>query len=243
MSYKRKRGSTASYPIVIGGAPRVTYKKRKTTGRAFRPGRDRVGGYYGRYAGRDGELKFHDIDVNDAVIAGGATIQNTGTINIIPQGVEEVQRVGRKCTIRAINWRWQVKMPAATAATSTADEVRLILYMDKQCNGATAASTDILEGASIHSFNNLSNSGRFRILYDHRISLRSAGAAASGAAFVFGEDIRIGSFYKKCDIPLEFDSTTGALTEIRSNNLGIMALSDEGLCELDSSVRLRFSDH
>ncbi len=189
------------------------------------------------------EKKFHDIDVNDTVISGGGTIQNTGSINLIAQGVTESTRVGRKCTITDIMWRWQLKLPAATSATNTVDEVRLIMYLDKQANGATAAVADLLETTTIHGFNNLSNSGRFRILYDERIAMKAGGGAApSGAAFVFSEGIKIGSFYKKCNIPIEFSDVAGALTEIRSNNLGVLVLSDEGLCELDSSVRLRFTD-
>ncbi len=217
---------------------RPSLKRQRRYVRSFKKKRR----YTKRIPAYTGETKFHDVEVNDAVIAGGGTIQNAGSINLIAQGVTESTRVGRKCVISAINWRWQVKLPAATAAASTVDEVRLIMYQDKQANGATATTTDILEAVTVHGFRNLSNVNRFKILYDERMTLKAGGAAPSGAALVFSEDMKIGAFYKKCNIPLEFSATTGAITEIRSNNIGILALSDEGLCELDSDVRLRFTD-
>lgn len=53
--------------------------------------------------------------------------------------------------------------------------------------------------------------------------------------------VRNGSFYKKCNVPLEFSSTTGAITEIRSNNIGVLLISAEGTAKFDSSIRIRFT--
>ena len=114
-------------------------------------GYHRTGGFYGRYratdrfarnGGRQAELKFHDLDVDDATVAAGATIAQD-SCNKIAQGVTEITRVGRKCTIRMINWRFNIFMNAA-ATTNTGDVVRVILFLDKQCNGATAVTTDIV---------------------------------------------------------------------------------------------------
>ncbi len=248
--YKRKRqaygyglgyskgGKLISGPIL---PPRVAKRRN------YVPGVSRVGGYYGRFAPRGGELKFHDIDVDDAVIAAGCNIQNAGTINIIPQGVTEVQRIGRKCTIKQILWRYRVFLPPVdgAAAPASADSVRLIVYLDKQCNGATAVNTGILESNDWQSFRNLANTGRFHILMDKVMNMNSLTLAANQDANVF--DVagvhRSGVFFKKCDIPLEFDAATGALTEVRSNNIGIMICSSNGVAGIDSKVRLRFSDN
>ena len=70
------------------------------------PGYTRSSGFYGRFAKPNGEMKFHDVDLDDAVIAAGANA--TASINLIAQGVTESTRVGRKCTITAINWRYRV---------------------------------------------------------------------------------------------------------------------------------------
>ncbi len=195
---------------------------------------------------RSGELKFHDVDINDAVIATGGVIHNGGTINIIPQGVTEVQRIGRKCTVRSVHWKYRVDLPEVTAVATpnTIDEVRVIMYMDRQANGAAAAATDILETATIRSFRNLANSGRFVILMD-RLHVINWGTLASSVATEVqqAEVVREYSFNKKCEIPLEFSAAAGTIDEIRSNNLGILTVGLNGTAGLLSSFRLRFSDN
>ncbi len=224
----------------------------RTAGRRRAPSRFagyyRKSGYYGRYGAGSAkpELKFHDIDVDDAVIAAGATIQNAGTINIIAQDTTESTRVGRKCTIRNINWRYKMRLPATSTQVDTGDTVRMILYLDKQCNGTTAVTTDILETADFQSFNNLANKSRFRILLDRTYPMFAMAGSGRGTTdtLAFGETIKVGTFFKKCSIPIEYDNTatTGALTTIRSNNLGVMLLSESGLASFSSKFRLRFSD-
>ncbi len=91
----------------------------------------RRSGYYGRAAGPTGELKFHDIAVTDAVIAANGTIQNSGSVNLIAQDTTESGRLGRKCVIKNIGWRYRIKLPLATAASNSSDTVRVILYQDK----------------------------------------------------------------------------------------------------------------
>lgn len=221
-----------------------TGRKRGRGGR-FRKGQRgyyRKSGYYGKFSGANPELKFKDSDIDDAVIASSGTV--LGSWNLIAQGVTESTRVGRKCTIRQINWRWTVTLPALMdAADMLSDEVRLIVYLDKQTNGANATVTGILESADYQSFNNLANKSRFRILYDKSVVLNPSAGSTDGASTVsVPEVIRSGSFYKKCSIPLEFDSTTGAITEIRSNNIACMTISKNGVASLNSKVRLRFSD-
>ncbi len=226
-----------------GGSETVGQILRKR--RAFRPGYDRVSGYYGRYAPQGGgELKFHDVDLDDAVVANGGTI--TATINIIPQGVTEITRVGRKCTIKRIGWRYTVNLPEsdAQATPASADTVRVILYMDKQANGATAAVTNILESADFQSFNNLANSMRFRVLMDRTHSMSYSGMASDGAGVVSqANTFNTFTFFKKCNIPLEFNAATGAIGEIRSNNLEVLLISSSGTASFASKFRLRFSDN
>lgn len=226
----RKRGR--AYAQKPYRAPRRT--------RAYVPGRDRRVGYYGRYNRQpySGEMKFHDVDLDDAVVASGGVI--TDTINIIPQGVTEVQRLGRKCTIAKIGWRYRIQLPAVASAGTGGETIRVIMYLDKQCNGATAATTDILETASFQSFRNLTNVGRFSILHDKTFALNSHGAAGDGTANDALSWELNHTFWKNCNIPLEFDSTTGALTEIRSNNIGVLLLSNNGLVSFTSKIRLRF---
>ncbi len=124
----------------------------------------------------------------------------------------------------------------------TSEVVRLILYVDKQANGATIAVTDLLETANFHAFNNLANSGRFRILMDRTHDLKAPGAAGDGVANDSTEDVQSYVFFKEMNLPIEFSGINGVIGEIRSNNIGVLVISRGGTAELDSKFRLRFSD-
>ncbi len=236
-TYKRK---------LNGYSPAQTYSpapKRARFTAARKPwvaGKSRTSGFYGRYSGRSGELKFHDVDLDDAVIAQG--IQVTASINLIAQGVTESTRVGRKCALRSINWHYNLTLPNV-GNIGAGDVVRVVLFKDKQCNGATATNTGIWESDDFQSFRNLANSGRFEILMDRTHVLNRTSAGGNGTANDAPTQEWSFSFYKACNIPLEFDSTTGAITEIRSNNLGVALMSKTGTeSGFGSKFRLRFSD-
>ncbi len=206
-------------------------------------------GYYGRFNNPmrpANELKFHDIDVDDAVVATGGTIQNAGSINLIGQNITESTRIGRKCTIKSIGWRFTVSLPEVDAASAppNPDTVRVLLYQDSQANGVTAAVTDILESAHYQSFNNLANKSRFSTLMDKTVALNFTTGLGIGADSDYTSVRKEFSFFKKCVIPLEFSGVAdpAAMTEVRSNNLGVLLISQAGVAKFDSKFRLRFSD-
>lgn len=233
---KRKRGNTG-----FGGR----FAKRSYRLPAQSAGYVRTSGYYGRFSGRaaGGERKFHDVDLDDATIASGGTV--TASVNLIAQGVTESQRVGRKCTLKTIQWNYTVSLPEddAQATPPAGDIVRVILFLDKQANGATAAVTDVLESADYQSFLNLANSQRFHILHDKRYSLNYLTLASDGAGVVSsGQVQREHQVYKTCNIPVEFNSTTGAIGEIRSNNVGVLLITKNNAAGFASKFRLRFTD-
>ncbi len=213
--------------------------------RYFKPGYDRTSGYYGRYTS-GGEAKFHDLDIDDAAVANTGTIAQISCLTIA-EGNGESERVGRKITVTGINWKMRVKLAGQTASANTGDVTRIILYQDKQTNGATAAVLDVLETADFQSFRNLANTGRFRILMDKTIALTSASGSGRGSTdtLAFGTARRDFSFYKKCSIPIEYDNsaTTGVITSMRSNNLGVITITESGLTSFASKMRIRYKDH
>lgn len=213
----------------------------------------RVGGYYGRYAGAYGmgagkygqrpELKFLDKSTIQTIPAAG--LIHELSINLIPQGVTESQRVGRKCTIKSVHARIQIEIPSATDPIDASDTLRVIIYLDKQANGATAAVADILEVIDYTSYFNLENSSRFLILHNKFIPINATAAAIGVGALGFTSN-RGQLFYqwsKRCNIPIEFSGVTGAIGEVRSNNIGILAISEGGEVRLETRTRVRFSDN
>ncbi len=194
----------------------------------------------GRFAGAGAELKFHDVDLDDVNIDSSGTI--TDSVVKIQQGTGEVARIGRKCTVRSIGWKFNIVLNNQTSSASAFDVVRVIMYIDKQCNGATAGVTDILESTDFESFNNLSNKSRFRTLMDRVYEVNSTSGGGDGTTEDYAGHIIHDAFYKKVNIPIEYNSTAGAIGEIRSNNIGVLLISRGSKCVFGSKIRIRFSD-
>lgn len=143
----------------------------------------------------------------------------------------------------------QLKLPATTTVGNADDIVRYILYCDKQCNGATATVSDILEEVTpggndptYRSHLNLANMNRFKILHDKTYKMIAPnGGPAAGPIWQSGPDIRYFKIKKRVHLPIEFDSTTGAITEIRSNNIGVLVIGEGGIAVLTGTYRVRFT--
>ncbi len=201
----------------------------------------RTAGFYGRY-GRTGELKFFETDVDDAVVAAGFNV--LGSLNLIPQGVTESTRVGRKCCIKRVQLKLSATLPTTATAASTEDVLRIVLLLDKQANGANPANTDIVETSNYLAFNNLANSQRFKTLWSRNYSFNCSSGSGRGSTdtLSYGAHTRFIQVNKKCNIPVEFNATTGAITEIRSSNVILCYASKNGLVGIDGNARVRFSD-
>lgn len=218
---------------------RGSYSSKKGRGRSYKKkfkipkglrGLVRTGGYYGA---PKQELKFHDVDfdVVDAKITHGTwdpVATNGGTDTLfslctIAQGATENQRLGRKCTIKSIGFRYQVGLDGldANALVGDAYQIKLTVILDKQANGALGAAATIWQTATdINSFKLLANKERYRTLMEHEHTFVPVAIASDGAGLIStGGQFAEGNWFHKCNIPLEFNGATGALTEIRSNNL------------------------
>ena len=217
---------------------------KKTTTRRYVPGRNRTSGFYGRFGvANGGELKFKDSNyVSGAVPVGGIIV--APSINLIAQGTGEQQRVGRKCTIESIHMRFNLNVDNFQGAIPQGgDNIRTIVYLDSQANGAAATVTDILATAGLNSFRNLANSLRFKILMDKTHSINYAGIGSNAVNNANQHAVtRYYTWNKKCKIPLEFSGSTGVISEIRSNNVGVLLISDVGVGFEIANFRVRFSD-
>lgn len=233
-----------------GASKSSTAKRRKTalavlakglgvSPKSIQPGMVRTGGSYGRYAGRNAELKFFDTATSFNIDATGE-VPATGQLVLIPQGVTESTRVGRKCVIKSLQGRWDLLFSPGANATATSTAV-IYVVLDKQCNGAAAAATDVFTSTTLtQAMHNLSNSQRFVILKKMVVSFNPP----AGASTALNNMLIHKEWYKKCNIPLEFSSTTGAITELRSNNIFLLAgaYATDDLISVAGNVRVRFSD-
>ncbi len=208
------------------------------------------------------EKKFYDQVLGATTINAVATLIDADsvhgdcqTIVGIPQGTTESTRIGRKCTITNIYIRLNVEFIAnaqsdLTAANFAHETIRLMLFWDKQANGAAATSTDILETNFWSSFRNLANNKRFNILFD-KTYVYNAGAIAAGNGTANDSQVIIKDYNirisKKVFIPIEYLLTTGALvSNIASNNVGMLIWGKHGsrmVVRNDSRIRIRFIDY
>lgn len=201
----------------------------------------RTGGYYGKYTGVTPEIKFIDRTWADSAVA------NTGTIPVsslvpIAQGTGESDRIGHKCVVKSMHCRGVLRLPQTSLGSEAAVRVRMIVVLDKQCNGQATTVNAVLDSTDINSFRNLSNTQRFQFIHDKTYTLKSQ-AGCGDTVDEFAACRYNIQFNKKMRVPLEFSSTTGAISELRNNNLVCMLLSDVSTVALSTmTFRMRFSD-
>ncbi len=231
---KRKRGR-ARYKRKVRGRPlgAVPYRQR---------GFLRTGGFYGRFAGAGGEMKFHDVTIDDTTIAVNGTVQ--AEMLKIPEGNGEEQRIGRSIVIKKLIYRYSIKLPTTATANSTSDTVRIMLIQDKQCNSALPLVADVLATDFYLGLNEMANSKRFRTLWDKIYSMNSVAGAGNGTTNEYCETVINDQVYLNLNVPIEYNNATsdGAIATVRSNNIFAIFLSSDGLCGLVGRMRFRYSD-
>jgi len=200
------------------------------------------GGFWGRYAGTGREMKFKDFDVTQASVAAAGDVHST--LSTVATGNTENTRVGRKIMIKKIMLRYRIDLSAqdAGAAPPAPDQIKIILYCDRQCNGATIAVTDLLEEANYQSFNNLANKGRFRLLGVRKHTLNYVGIGADSSTSTTNQVFKHGQIMLNVSIPIEYNGTDGTIDEQTSNNIGLLLISANGGINLTGKARIRFLD-
>jgi len=208
-------------------------------------GRFRRAGFYGRYgvaAAQDGvkpELKFFDTALSFTFDDTGE-VPATGQLALIPQGDTESTRDGRMAVIKSVQIRGQLQYAPGAAALASVI-CYLYLVLDTQTNGAAAAITDVFTSNVMQTnFLQLNNSGRFRILKKWVIAFNPP----AGATTAYNNVVKPLEFYKRCNYKMDWSSTTGAITEIRSNNLflcaGASGTGSDDTVTMSGNCRLRF---
>lgn len=208
------------------------------------PGFTRTGGPYKRaLMGRPGgitlggtiEKKYYDTGYSATFSSAGAIISD---LLAIAQGTTEVTRVGGKINVTNFNLRGRIDGLQTSGTVS--NTLRVILFWDKQTNGAAPAVTDVLKQAGVNEYMNMDNVDRFQIIKDKFI------VSNLNAAFVtpvYFADSKILKFNYKCSVPIHYSSTTGAIAEIKSNNLCLLLISDTSASHnYTFRVRTKFTD-
>lgn len=180
----------------------------------------------------------HVLDTNNAtdVTATGATV----ALNLTAEGAGDANRVGKKITMKGVEWR--IKFSNEASATETCSPIRCMLIYDEQPNGALPAVTDMLESASVVSMKNSDNAQRFTILKDWYVQFNPFGATLGAGA---DSVVQVDHGY----LPLKglqtmYKGTTAVIGSVATGALLFFCIGDvaSGTTDynMDANFRLRF---
>jgi len=169
-------------------------------------------------------------------------IPATGQLCLVQQGNGSTQRTGDRITVKEVWLRFTAGFVPAAAATAATSAFFWLIY-DRQPNGAAAAGTDIFTNDTASSvFPNVSNQKRFKILKYWKWTYNAqAGVTTAYNNVQKSFDIRV-----KCNLPIEYGASTGAIGDLRSGNIflfcGTDAASDDTIVA-DGAARITFTDN
>jgi len=212
------------------------------------PGFTRVGGSYAR-SSNPGEKKYWDINTNTTALnSATGTIFSSWFLGL-KTGTGENERIGSRITLASIHAQIKLALYTQAVPAVLAGTCRVLVWMDRQANGAAPTSADLLQELTaagvdpdIYSFRNLDNASRFRILADKWVTLNPATQNASSGSNLNSRFIKF--HFKVPKTTINFSSTLGAITEIKSTNFGMLFIPDSTtLMNVAFRTRCRYFDN
>ena len=156
------------------------------------------------------------------------------------QGNGESNRIGRKCVVQQVMIRGRFNLLASGTVENGIDSVRLMVIQDRQAQVGNPTVAGVLAGTDIDAFRNLQQTSRFLTLFDETYDIVSQGAMGNGTTNDIGPAIKSVDVYKRCNVPLEYSASTGAIADLESNSVFVMCISQRGLAKFEGNARVRF---
>lgn len=183
-----------------------------------------------------------DFDINPCISVG--TI--VPTLNDIGEGTSNQNRIGRQVILESLHMRYYIKLNSNTASgfVPASDAVRVLIYLDKQANGAAAIPLDLLSIDNFLSFNEIDNSGRFVTLGEIIEDMNVLAITQNGVGNYSAADAyKTGEWHRNVRIPIDFSGPLGLLSNISSFNIGVLIISlRDTETRFRGKVRVRFTD-
>jgi len=200
------------------------------------------------------EVKYHDWDIDAEIpkytvdeVDSNAAPNNSirHNCNIIAQGVSASSRIGRKITIKRIEFDAVFHL-----AAKDGDYIRANVILDRQCNGGNTGEVPktVFTGAHPVSHAKLENNKRFQILLqktlvllnqpDH-ITVSELGVTTLVESGVCRKHMK---FSIDCNIEIDYSGSEAAIGSVRSNNIFILLQSLEGKTTIAARGRTLFTD-
>lgn len=230
---------------------RHSSKRQKMSGGSFTPGVTRTGGVWDR--SRKAAMKAHtELKWNDAAPLTSAAFGSTATrvtllgaspAHTLASGTGSSDRIGKKITIKSI----QLKGSIGLGNTNSLSVVfHIWLCLDTQANGTLATLSDVIDSTSLDIARPvIANSERFRVLkklvFECPALYSTITTGPTSGSLMLRQHF---DYFKKCNYEIDYSLTTGAITEIRSNNLFLIAgtVGDNSQPTLNMVSRIRYTD-
>lgn len=166
----------------------------------------------------------------------------TGTVTLVAtvaQGTSVNQRIGKKILLKSL----QLRGYASNGSTAVTNDVAVLFVYDKRPTGSLPTVTDFLDTANSRSFNNDSNSGRFKIL--KRMDFLLSGTQTTTVGYGPAKSM---DFYLKLNGLQEVFKAagTGAIGDIEEGALYMVTVGSNaagtGAANVNVGMRVRFVD-
>lgn len=203
------------------------------------------------------ELKYADIALNDDNFNVIGT-WSPQLLNGLTQGSAQQQRIGNKIAMKSVRIRGQI----VNLTTNVQTYARIIVFYDKQTNGALCANSDLLQTTTTTPANtttafselNLNNVERFVILRDYCISLPSVTNTAgvlTNVGFDPGQNTNNGSifevdmFIKLKGLQTLYKDATALIGGVSTGGLFMVLINHQGVAAwtFRHVIRLRYDDN
>lgn len=188
-------------------------------------------------------LKSCDV-ANTVVVLNSS---GSSSVLVVPRlGAAFFNRLGNRTRGVSLQLRGGVQPTFSNAAAHTQGRVRIIVYYDRQPNGANPTPSDILldtnatgaTGTEVESMININNRDRFMILRDRYIILPAIAADGVGAAVEGGvftdpncdskHGFKYEEFIKLKGLESLYNSTNGGgVGDVSAGAFGLLAISDD----------------
>ncbi len=177
------------------------------------------------------EYKFHDVKQTAVSVTSTPVIVQLTNVG---QGDTAQIRDGASIKWTKISLRHTIILSAAARSS----QVRLLLVLDRQTNGAIYSASDVLDDVSINdiivSMYNLDNKYRFRVLKDVTMTLDEN-----------GNESRLINWTVPMSTKCRFSGTAGTIADLSSYSLSLLQVSSEAanFPSITTVSRLRYIDN
>lgn len=178
---------------------------------------------------------------NSGAPTSSGRVDPLGSFNII-QGTGDGNRTGNFVQLDYVVLRFLLTIPVGTPTSA----YRIIIFSDRQTNGATPAVTDVIEtgtggiAAGYNDDNVVTVGGaRFRILRDQWFTICSGLGAADASS---GTTQKAFTIKLKGPFKVHYDTTTGAIADIVSGEIFVLTAASGTSALVQVQAQIQFVD-